>query len=488
MAFVSALSMCIQFILWLPVATSLQHTHVGYSRRQLPTIYSTYDKVPQDSWYNSFRLVPANRINRTEPKDEDNLSPLPVRELDANISALQFLVREQVCIRNGTRKFVGPNTVSGTPSERTAVQGLLNVQPIPTNHSGPVHAGLTVVLTVHHFGSYYWGNIEHVTEAVLPIFDTLHLLGSDGRKKHNLLPITNILLHQAWHAAPEWKQTDWVKEVLQMLAHPAKVNILYRDNIKHDTPVCVQQALLLDRPSQDEEGNMERHFFTFRHTADAWRQTAFEHLGVTSAQHRLPGRKARFILRKDTHGFMNQDEIVEEVRNFLAKYCWSLTVSVAGEKHPYRLKEQVEESVDTDLSISVHGAHLTNIMWQAKGSGVLVIEKCDFEDKDYSQLARESGLLNFTSHPTDFTNISSTVNVTQMFEEPDDSAMFFSDKDQMTKVAAFHKHKLPGGTETSEIHQVYRLDFARDMQPVLLQAMKELEMGVHRGPKCPDQK
>jgi len=452
----SIVCLCASAFSILPSASSIKLGLRGTRAAELPTVYG-FDAVGEDSWLQTFNLVPKERFWRAS----------------LNTSANHLLVKDNVCVSNGTGEFDGPVTFSGTPPERVALEGLLNIKPIPTNHTGPVHEGLTVIITVHHYGSYYWGNLEHMAEAVLPIFDTLDLLGEEGQKEYGLKPAVNILLHQALKDAGELIHSDWFYSFMGLLSTDPNRNMefYYMDDLMGNKSLCFEQVLLLDRPSVNELGHMERHFFTYESTAARWRAKTINHFGLSPALlTRQPARQATFIYRNDSQGFVNQGEVAEKVRQFLEERCWSMNLYVPSGKKPYRMKDQVEQFAQADLSISVHGAHLTNIMYQPKAAGTIIIQKCGFEDKDFTQLALESGLAAFQTYPADCDRIP----VVTLQEHGNVS----------TQNQSISKRILSDGDEIKDLHQEYVLNFDAELRPALEEAINILELNAVRGPPC----
>jgi len=320
-----------------------------------------------------------------------------------------------------------------------------------------------VILTVHHYSSFYWGNIDHLAEAALPVFNALSQLHD-----HDLIsemPIKGVLLHQASSNSSQFRNTDWFMNVVKLLGEdPNNTQVFLKDDLvsagprpgKNGTiinPICVQRAVILDRKHGGDKGHMERRFFSTPHSAFKIKRNAFIAFGLEQTMlHRPPGRMASMIIRSDKQGISNQDEVNMHLKQYLTDRCWSLRL-VPPFKTPMHLKDQVALFASTDLSISVHGAHLTNLIWQPTGSGVLIMEKCGFHDKDFSQLANESGIAVYRSRQTSCMRL-------------------------------FSKPKLSQGKHIHELSQPFSPIFDTDLKPALDEALKDMESTHYRGPRC----
>jgi len=374
---------------------------------------------------------------------------------------MNLRIRDKVCIGRGNGLPTGNMT---DLTEQMAVEGLLGMKAVPDGYLGPVVPGVVVILTVHHYGSYIWENIGHVSEAVFPIFDTLSQLQTRGLIPE--MPVKGVLFHQAEKNSPTFLKTDWYTNVIKLLGKdPNNTHIFFNEDLvdtrKHNQgshvihkPICAQHVVILDRKAL--HGISPRRVF-FSDTRNAFRlkEKAFIALGLPSRiLHRPPGRVASMIVRSDSQGIANQEEINMALDSYLRDRCWSLRV-VPPFSDPMHLKDQVKVFARTDLSISVHGAQLTNLVWQPIGSGVLIIQKCGFTDHDLSALAGQSGI-----------------------------AVYRSRQDSCKKQGMFRQPQLPKGKPIEAIDEPYSPVFNTDLKPPLDEALTDMESGYYRGPQC----
>jgi len=348
--------------------------------------------------------------------------------------------------------------------------------------------GTLVVLTLHHFLSFYWPNIEHAAEAMLPVFDALHQL-----EAKNLIPpmsVTGVLLHQVPKKHKTHRTTDFFKEFFQLLLSSKTFGKVYFQDDLEKGHICAEKVILLDRQLAHEAGIMQRTFFTDLSSANMLKQRAVQYYGINHKMlSRLPGRRALFIARYDSQGVRNTNPMIKLLDNSLANQCWDLhswspTQSDQSPLHRITLKNQIEKFLGTDLSISVHGAHLTNLMWQMPQTGVLIILKCNFRDLDFPQLASETGVMVFKSTPIGC-------------GPPEPPSMNFLEEKcrieprcnhsaavQWSTLPRVMMRSLPDGREFPEIHKDYSVDFEKELEPVLVDAINQLEMIANRGPRC----
>jgi len=383
--------------------------------------------------------------------------------LDSKLAhTMDLRIRDNVCFGKGNGDFPG-NIRETSPTEREAVEGLLSMKAFPSDYSGPVVPGAVVIITLHHLESYAWRNIEHLAEAVLPIFDTLSLLDDHGLISD--MPIKSVLYHQAGRRNMSiFQETDWLINVIKLLGkEPNNTQVfLWEDLVdtslpdpeSRAVPICAKHAIILDRKTYSG-GAVQRQFFSDTRNAFRFKEKAFIALGLPNKMlHRPPSRVASMIVRSDRQGIRNQEEINMELKRYLTERCWHLRVVPPFEK-PMHLKDQVALFARTDLSISVHGAHLTNLIWQPIGSGVLIIEKCGFKDNDFSALAMQSGIAVYRSRQT---SCQSSRMVTQPY--------------------------LPRGKHFHKILKAYSPNFETDLKPALDEALTDMESMYYRGPGC----
>jgi len=376
---------------------------------------------------------------------------------------MDLRIRDNVCIGKGNKHFPG-KVFETSPTEKVAVEGLLSMKAIPSDYLGHVVPGAVVIITLHHNGSYVWRNIEHLAEAVLPIFDTLNQLHDNGLIPD--MPVKGVLYHQATRRHPEFRHTDWFVNVIKLLGkEPNHTQVFFNEDLVDTSladqesravqnPICAKHAIILDRKTYSG-GVEQRQFFTDTRNAFRFKEKAFIALGLPNEMlHRSPSRVASMIIRTDSQGIANQEEINMELKSYLTERCWRLRV-VPPFKKPMHLKDQVSLFARTDLSISVHGAHLTNLIWQPVGSGVLIIEKCGFKDNDFSVLANQSGIAVYRSR-------QASCELQGMLRQP----------------------MLPKGHHFEEIMQPYSPTFATDLKPALDEAVTDMESMYSRGPGC----
>jgi len=454
---------------WARTTSDARHASLpraSSSRRNVTTsLFGTgavWDSIPHheqsqgtwqyQGWWDTFR--PLYVPQGTELALEPSLAHM-----------MDLRIRDNVCIGTGNGRVPGNGTKTKTGViEKMAVEGLLSMKAVPTGYRGPVVPGAVVILTMHHFSSYRWQNIEHLAEAVLPIFDTLSQLHN-----HSLIPdmpIKGVLLHQAKKNHSMFLKTDWFINVIKLLGtDPNSTQVLFYDDLVDtslhnqkgsaaQSPLCVQHAVILDRKA-NEDRSMQREFFSDARSAVRLKERALIALGLPNGMlHRPPGRVASMLIRSDKQGIANQNEINIELKRYLTDRCWHLRVVPPFEK-PMHLKDQFALFASTDLSISVHGAHLTNLVWQPLGSGVLIIEKCGFQDEDFSVLANQSGIAVYRSRQY-------SCQIQGMAWQP----------------------KIKGGKHIHELVESYRPVFETDLKPALDEALSGMESMYYRGPRC----
>lgn len=387
---------------------------------------------PTDHWYESFTAYSPN-------------SPYPANRLK---------VRSNACIQ-GSR--VEMQKISKPESE--VLEEHFTVSDIPENYNGDIVKGTVLISTVTHFHTLKYDNLAHMAGSAFAVFDALEEL-SDHTGKKSPINVTAVLMHQASSDDQAMQRTDWYKKVALLSAHANHGQPLqFMDSKDVATGICAEQFLIYDRPYRTDKKVHERHFFTDPLHAQAFQEHAIDALHLPEdlkASTRKLGRVVNLVIRTDLQGYQNIDEVTEKLGQYLKQRCWTLsTWSPNSETAPLSLDKQVEAFARSDLSISVHGAHLTNVVWQGKDTGVVVIDKCGHTDSGTSSLSSQMGILTYHAGKC-------------VRKQPNPAKLLL----QLGESLGDPPH----------IHDPLVLDFDIDLKPVLDMAIHDLDNASRRGP------
>lgn len=233
--------------------------------------------------------------------------------------------------------------------------------------------------------------------------------------------------------------------------------------------ICAEQIIFFDRPLRTMDHG---EFFANSAHAIAFQEHGIDTLGLPQelkATVRKPNRIVNMVIRHDTQGITNQNEINEKTRAYLTSRCWEMFEFTPGAIHG--IKDQAEAFAKADISISVHGAHFQNMVWQAKKTAGIIIEKRKFHDEDVTRLGKSMGIFTYKVGPTSFPN------------EPKVNADWIPNilpgwKAKEQEVALWEVE------DPKYINDPMALNFEKELKPVLAQAIDDLEKIAYRGPKC----
>jgi len=340
-----------------------------------------------------------------------------------------LLVRENACVQ-GEGKY--QQEASFTTSEEACLEGAMRVTP-RSKHQGLQVDGTVLILTVHHTYSFSAYNIAHLAVSTFPVFDALRAM--EEVQPSRPVDVSAVLFWQIEGSNKLLSGYDWFSKVPRLIGNRGlNTSLLFAEDLRKG--LCAKRILLYHRPILD--GKVETHFFTSPVHARAFRERTIQALQLPTSSLLPPrGRTALLAVRKPPQGYANMEEITQKVQEFLAERCWQLKVWTVGEGD-MSLRGQVALFADVDLSISTHGAHLSNIVWQPPGSAVFIIHKCHMTRRLFAREAREVGLRAFKSFPSDCSSSWS------------------------------------GKSQDVLDYEAYKADFKKDILPVLEQALDAL--------------
>lgn len=160
---------------------------------------------------------------------------------------------------------------------------------------------------------------------------------------------------------------------------------------------------------------------------------------------RKPGRILNMVIREDSQGYQNWKSINKEVEQYLSTRCWGMEVYFPAADS---FEKQVLAFARGDLSVSVHGAHMTNLIWQGQNTATIIIEKPGVSDGRYSGIAKQMGIAWYKAGP-------------------------------QSKIRRWDT-----AVENPFLNVPVTLNFSEDLKPVLERAIDDLERSVDRGPPC----
>jgi len=329
--------------------------------------------------------------------------------------------------------------------------------------------GTMFIVTVHHFNWWIFENIGHASSSTFLLADAL---GSLKDFRNGTLPfdVNAVLMHQADDELVE--DSDWHKQVAKLTAGTKGLDTEYlmRGDLKQG--ICADKIVLFHRP-----GYRQRYFFKDPKHAAELQEKAIQQFGLPNelkSTVRKPSRTVTMVVRRDNQGYSNWEEINKKTRTYLSKRCWKLEEYYPGKVQPMLLKPQVEEFAKADLTISVHGAHFQNIVWQARDTATIIIEKQGFKDRDVVQLAKEMGIRAYKAgwEGPQAWNYDDEKNGTNFW----DFGKFFS--------GDVSEPPLPAPGSGKALNQTMELDFEHELKPVLDKAISDLELAANRGPEC----
>lgn len=310
----------------------------------------------------------------------------------------RLLAREDACVQ-GSGEYRQEATLA--TSEKLLLERAMHVTPRPHTSRPPGSNvdGTVLVLTVHHMHSFSVYNIAHLAVSAFPVFDALMALEeSQGSQP---VDISAVLFWQIERSSNFLKTFDWFTKVPQLIGNRGlNTSMLFAEDLQGG--ICAKRLLLYHRPIVD--GKVETHFFTSPAHARAFRELAVRALGPPGVSlARARGQTALLAVRRPPQGYSNVEEITQRMQEFFAKHCWQLKVWMVGEGD-MSLGNQVGLFANAVLSISTHGAHLSNVVWQPPGSAAFIIHKCHEARRLFQREAIEAGLRVFKSFPSDCRN------------------------------------------------------------------------------------
>jgi len=420
-------------------------------------------------------LLEQSQMDKPNPKDMarkkvsiGNWYTNTMKPVDASAPAPanRLLTRKMVCMKGGG--FNGGNAGGFNQPEPAALANAFQITDMPADYQGEIIKGAVLITTVHHFRNYIFGNIGHWSSGAYAIYDALDAL-KDHHKGTLPVNVTAVLMHQA--ESDQVGPSDWHKRVAQLAAHGQGLSTRYLKKPDLRKGICAEQVVIYDRPEIKE-----RHFFTSPAHAAAFQEHAIDTFGLPTelkATVRKPSRIVNMVIRRDDQGYGNWKDINEKTKAYLATRCWSMIEYIPGQVQPMTLKQQVEAFAKGDISVSVHGAHFQNLVWQGLKTAALIVEKRGWHDTDVSQLGNEMGIFTYKVGPTSFPNKPKLAALKEHDQEVEIDANTDLDLQQS------------GGLQQDPIlNAPMRLNFEKELKPVLEQAINDLEKIAVRGPPC----
>jgi hypothetical protein len=416
---------------------------------------------------NSMPAAPKDANLKADGRSDWYANTMKPIDASAPEPANRLLTRKNVCIQGA-----GFKGYEHGMEEPKALARAFTMTEMPKNYDGPVVKGAVLVTTVHHFNNYIFQNIGHWSSSAYAIYDAM-----DALKEHNqgTLPVnvSAVLMHQSDNdmVGP----SDWHMRVAQLVGHSNGLNTQYLKKGDLRKGICAEQVIIYDRPNKKE-----RHFFTSPAHAANFQEHAIKAFNLPEdlkASTRKPGRVLNMVIRKDSQGYGNWKAINEKTKEYLASRCWEMIEYYPGAVKPFRLQDQVEAWAKGDLSISVHGAHFQNLVWQGQKTGAIIVEKKGWLDRDVSQLGDEMGIFTYKVGPDHHPNSKAH------FKEGSEEQTLESEASDEA-IAAAEMAELEEGAKDPILDAPMKLNFEKELKPVLAQAIDELEKVAVRGPPC----
>jgi len=383
--------------------------------------------------------------------------------------ANRMLTRKNVClsVKNG-------GDYPFAWEEPRALQKVWRMQEIPSNYSGRIEKGAVLLATVHHFNNYIWGNIGHWSSSAYAIFDALDTLKDHH---HGRLPVnvTAVLMQQANNLL----QGAWHRQIAQLIGNSNGLETKFIQGTDLDHGVlCAEQIILYDRPDKKE-----RHYFSTPHHAQQFQEQAIKALHLPNelrSSVRKPGRVLNMVLRTDEQGYKNWQEINEKTRKYLATRCWEM---VEYRQKKEILRNQAEAWAKGDLSVSVHGAHFSNLVFQGQKTGIIIVEKPGVEDFDNCQLGQEMGLLTYKVGPKNTPKICMQ-DLLRLTSHRKGNFNFARSDMGLWAEQRLEQLYSQGMESTPQENAPFSLSWEKHLKPVLEKAIDDLEAIAVRGPPC----
>jgi len=228
-----------------------------------------------------------------------------------------------------------------------------------------------LVLVMQHGFPYGGNNIWHAAEGVFPTYESLVQLREAGGSSREL--VDNLQAILAWQL--DKKSWDFVTQVAKLLGPQGfKTPLFLRDDLR-SRGICARTVIRVAQTPKMLTG-----WFSNPRLRLDFRERALSALGMKEPAPRYC--KAIVVLRDPPQGIANPDVVYEQLRPYFAAWGWGLTVWRPSEWRrahgdtPITFRDQVSMFHDAALSIMVHGAENTNLVWMPEGAQNVIVVKC----------------------------------------------------------------------------------------------------------------
>ena len=248
---------------------------------------------------------------------------------------------------------------------------------------GPTrNVALGVEFVVQHGTSYKYDNLWHETDSLMPLF-------SDMRRKYveSLLPGAHsgqlaVVMTQVASNASLHSDLPWMAGMLKLVLPDAfaRAPTLSCKELSATT-TCFDKLLLhrqhgpweLQHPAQLPEAHLFQYaVFHSPNDARSFRARAKRQLRLPACS--STHKTLSFVYRTDARGYTNTHAIIKAAEALVKKHRgWRLS---AWEPQVESLAKQAARFACTDLLVTVHGAHASNMIFLPEHAGVVWTAPC----------------------------------------------------------------------------------------------------------------